>query len=832
MNRLTTALCSPFATVFLFLLPLTTQAQCDCDFVVSLSAAEWQFDGAAHKVQPGDKICFAGGTRSGIRFMNIHGTADNPVIITNMCNSSVIIDAPSNYGSAIEIDNSSYFRFTGSGNPNIAHGIEITGAVMGLNIKSLSTDFEVDHINVHDTGCVGIVAKTDPTCDPKTWRGNYTMRNTSFHDNLISNTGCEGFYIGNSHYETGVTKNCDGSNIRVWEHDVVNVKVYNNKLRNIGNDGIQIGGAIAGCEVYYNTVENFGFLNNPYHVNGFQAGSGTHQAKVFGNVISNGNGYCFWDQGGGAIYYNNIAQGGLLGGFSLQDVAGTYAPTGFVVANNTIVNCGVFGIMNYSENPIESRIVNNIIVSGLPNYPFIKYNSSIARNRTIESNNLKTTAIADVKFQDTGQKNYRLKGGSPAINNGIDVRAWVSTDIDGVARPQGGAFDIGAYEFQEAVSKPVVNVGPDKTIILPASAITLSGNASVDNATISSYTWRKTAGGQAILSGENTPNLKVSGLVKGTYTFTLTVVDSNGSSATDEMNLIVKENPGPTANAGPNRRITLPTNSLSLIGSGASSVGKIVSYQWRKVSGGIATLTNANASELVVSDLIAGKYIFELAVRDQYGATASDRTLVVVESTTTLSFTANAGPNVIVSEPKSSVVISGGGASPYGIVSYEWTKVSGGIIILANANTSTLTVSGFGLGKYIFMLTVKDKAGRVATDKMLLRVEESAFAEISPSASRLNAIYSGSSDVEDETDEVTTLGLTNENEEGFTFMDKHYPGGYHYEVTIFEHSGKRIFQGTWELSRYDETIQPGKLYLYQVWQNGRRIDTGKILRTQ
>jgi hypothetical protein len=40
---------------------------------------------------------------------------------------------------------------------------------------------------------------------------------------------------------------------------------------------------------------------------------------------------------------------------------------------------------------------------------------------------------------------FHLKMGSPAIDMGIATSA--STDYDGNARPQGAAFDIGAYEF-------------------------------------------------------------------------------------------------------------------------------------------------------------------------------------------------------------------------------------------------------------------------------------------------------------------------------------------------------------------------------------------------
>jgi hypothetical protein len=59
------------------------------------------------------------------------------------------------------------------------------------------------------------------------------------------------------------------------------------------------------------------------------------------------------------------------------------------------------------------------------------------------------TVSADPKFvsyQSSGTLgNYRLQSTSPAVNKGIATSA-PTTDIDGIARPRGGAFDIGAYE--------------------------------------------------------------------------------------------------------------------------------------------------------------------------------------------------------------------------------------------------------------------------------------------------------------------------------------------------------------------------------------------------
>ncbi len=59
-----------------------------------------------------------------------------------------------------------------------------------------------------------------------------------------------------------------------------------------------------------------------------------------------------------------------------------------------------------------------------------------------------TTAIdADPQFVGAGGFDFQLQNGSPCIDAGKNVVTVVASDILGVPRPQGLAFDIGAYEY-------------------------------------------------------------------------------------------------------------------------------------------------------------------------------------------------------------------------------------------------------------------------------------------------------------------------------------------------------------------------------------------------
>src|SRR5690606_7955532 len=94
----------------------------------------------------------------------------------------------------------------------------------------------------------------------------------------------------------------------------------------------------------------------------------------------------------------------------------------------------------------------------------------------------------------------------------------------------------------------------------------------------------------------------------------------------------VVPNKAPVANAGSNQTITLPSNSVTLTGSGSDEDGTIASYKWAKVSGPSSfTFVNANAASTQVNNLAEGTYLFELTVTDNKGATAKASVTITVK---------------------------------------------------------------------------------------------------------------------------------------------------------------------------------------------------------
>ncbi|HEX8350000.1 MAG TPA: PA14 domain-containing protein, partial [Hymenobacter sp.] len=80
-------------------------------------------------------------------------------------------------------------------------------------------------------------------------------------------------------------------------------------------------------------------------------------------------------------------------------------------------------------------------------------------------------------------------------------------------------------------------------------------------------------------------------------------------------------NQSPVAVAGTNQSITLPTNTVTLTGSGTDSDGTVASYTWSQVSGPtVATFSSKTTASPSVSGLVAGSYVFSLVVADNQGA--------------------------------------------------------------------------------------------------------------------------------------------------------------------------------------------------------------------
>lgn len=93
-------------------------------------------------------------------------------------------------------------------------------------------------------------------------------------------------------------------------------------------------------------------------------------------------------------------------------------------------------------------------------------------------------------------------------------------------------------------------------------------------------------------------------------------------------------NQSPTAAAGTDQTITLPTSQVTVNGSSSSDPdGTISTYLWTKISGPATfTITNANIASTTITGLVQGTYVFRLTVTDNESATDTDDITITVNA--------------------------------------------------------------------------------------------------------------------------------------------------------------------------------------------------------
>lgn len=225
-------------------------------------------------------------------------------------------------------------------------------------------------------------------------------------------------------------------------------------------------------------------------------------------------------------------------------------------------------------------------------------------------------------------------------------------------------------------------------------------------------------------------SLTLTNLVAGNYTFRLTATDDDGASSSSDVGVTVNPatttNSNPVANAGVDSTITLPKNTVALIGSGTDNDGTIVSYNWQFISGptGASILSPSSASTQIGS-LIAGSYVFRLTVTDNLGATATDNVSVIVNPViANIVPVVNAGINQVITAPVDSVILTAVASDADGsIATYTWSKILGpsGSGISTPGATST-KVTGLVVGTHVFRVSVSDNVGATASDEVIVTV--------------------------------------------------------------------------------------------------------------
>ncbi|XP_053432704.1 dyslexia-associated protein KIAA0319-like protein homolog isoform X3 [Nycticebus coucang] len=280
---------------------------------------------------------------------------------------------------------------------------------------------------------------------------------------------------------------------------------------------------------------------------------------------------------------------------------------------------------------------------------------------------------------------------------------------------------------------PVAIVSPQfQEISLPTTSTVIDGSQSTDDDKIVQYHWEELKGPlREEKISEDTAILKLSKLVPGNYTFSLTVVDSDGATNSTTASLTVNKavDYPPVANAGPNQVITLPQNSITLFGNQSTDDHGITSYEWSlspSSKGKVVEMQGVRTPILQLSAMQEGDYTYELTVTDTIGQQATAQVTVIVQPENNKPPQADAGPDKELILPVDSTTLDGSKSSDdQKIISYLWEKTQGPAgVQLENANSSVATVTGLQVGIYVFTLTVKDERNLQSQSSVNVIVKE------------------------------------------------------------------------------------------------------------
>jgi PKD repeat protein len=292
--------------------------------------------------------------------------------------------------------------------------------------------------------------------------------------------------------------------------------------------------------------------------------------------------------------------------------------------------------------------------------------------------------------------------------------------------PAAGPFDAGVHTVTLTVSDewgaeatdqmvltvlnraPAANAGLDQTVNHAQTAtLDATGSADPESGALT-YAW--TLNGVQIATGVNPA---VGPFEVGVHTFTLTVTDDKGATATDSM-VVTVVNEAPVANAGPDQTVN-HAQTVTLNGSGSSDPeGGVLTYAWSV--GGVQIATGASAA---VGPFDVGVHTVTLTVTDDHGTTATDSMVVTVANEAP---TANAGADQTVNHIQTVTLDATASSDPEGgPLTYAWSI--GGVQVATGASA---TVGPFDVGAHTVTLTVTDDHGTTATDSMVVTVVNEA----------------------------------------------------------------------------------------------------------
>ncbi len=365
---------------------------------------------AGRDVRPGDTVWVKAGTYGGFEVNYKAGTAASPILFRPVPGHHVVVDysAGGSSGFTLSIYQSSYLTI---------EGFELLDSyVLAQDFLALDACVPADLARIKTYKNHGILMNADTNAELH----HVTLRALEIHH----------------HSRLGLA---------AWHSEALSVVDCN--IHHNGHYGVYLAGD------HLNVSGNHIHHNKAFGAHFYKDGAVLLAPRIERNRFEdNGMARCGWHESSDVVRPNSMIDGVLLqaqDGLIANNVIARNRGVGLTVygparnnalLNNTIVGNGFVtgapqnGIEELYTSAANTRLVNNIL-----------YGNARVNNALVSytgSHNLETNP----GFMDEGAGDYRLREDSPARDTGLALPE-VTVDLVGLTRPQGPAYDLGAYEL-------------------------------------------------------------------------------------------------------------------------------------------------------------------------------------------------------------------------------------------------------------------------------------------------------------------------------------------------------------------------------------------------
>ncbi len=268
------------------------------------------------------------------------------------------------------------------------------------------------------------------------------------------------------------------------------------------------------------------------------------------------------------------------------------------------------------------------------------------------------------------------------------------------------------------VNAPIAHAGND-IIIDQGTTISLDGSASTDAGGVVTWEWSFEYGGELLnLEGET---VELTFEIPGTYTISLLVIDGDGLTDVDVVQVTVRDTEPPVADAGPDVEVG-EGEAIELDGSASTDNVGIVSWTWT-ISTGDGTIVDTKEGATASTTLPPGTYNVTLEVGDTAGNGAVDQLTVFVRVAGAP--VADAGPDLEAREDVPFNLSGSRSTDDVGIVSYVWTyKDDINMALPVTTKGEVVEIVLYEPGVYVITLEVTDGDGLTDTDNLTVTVPD------------------------------------------------------------------------------------------------------------